>query len=97
MKYNIDDPHRTPEWYYQAGESMAKKVFYLDDAIRHLTYQLEDPTKTFPWHARKEMQADKGRLQAAIKRIMETYKERVKALEGHPEHLREFKRGFYGS
>jgi len=97
MNYNIDDPHRTPEWYYQAGESMQKKANYLRLGKYNISRLLEDPEKHWSWTARKDMQRERGLLDTAIKRIEETFMIKCSDLRGMPEHLREFRRGFYGS
>ena len=97
MKYEIDEPHRTPEWYRQAGQSMQTKANYLRLGIYNITRTLENPEKELTWTAKKQLQAERGTMNTALSRIEEAYKQRCSDLKGHPDLLQAFQSGFLGS
>jgi hypothetical protein len=97
MNYELNDPNRTPEWYFQAGESMQKKANYLRLGIYNINRMLEDTDKKWSWSQKKDMQHEKGILDAALKRIAETFIIRCRDLQAMPEHLQAFRDGYLGS
>ena len=94
MKYELNEPHRTPQWYYEAGKSMAMKQIYMHWAIDSIDKLLEDPERYWSWQARKDMQRERGTLRTAMSRIDEAYRIRCNDLKGHPDLLQSFKDGF---
>lgn len=96
MIYTFDEEWRDNNWYKQAGESMQKKANYLRLGIYELSRILEDPEKNIPWHAKKDMIAERAGLERALNTIYDTYNIRCSDLKSHPTFLKSFQDGFLG-
>ncbi len=95
--YDIIEPWRDSNWYFEAGQSMGRKATYMRNGIYQINCILEDPNKQIPGDQRKSMKAEVASLRTALKRIEDAYHIRCADLKAHPKLLKSFQEGFFTS